>query len=734
MGRMNLQKPGLGARPSEALGVYHRRYDTISLGYVKHHAQHEVSSTRCADAHGDGRLSAVLAGRSKPTIPSSAMRSFSFLAGIVAALVAVGAASPVSSTNHVVHEQRSHVRREWSRIDRLHQNAVLPVRIGLTQTNLHRAEEFMNEVSHPNSPNYGKHWSADKIIETFAPTGETIESVMNWLQEEGIDASRLRLSRARTWISFEATTAEMERLLKTEYHVYDHESGSTTHVACDRYHIPAHVTKHVDIITPTIHFDQKAGTERKKQHKEIPEETQMELRKKALKRRQVDSPLSDLQLGSGIVGRPKDGVGPKQGSFVAEALMDLTQCDTMITPDCLRALYAAPPGSLAASNNTLGIVEYTPQAFLQTDLDTFFTDFKTELVAKPPIVSLLANGVVQQNDTGFEFNGESGLDLEYAMEMIFPQQVTVFQVGDLVQGASFGNFLDAIDGSYCDFDGGDSPDPNIDGQYDAAVLCGVTAPTNVISTSYGYNEGDLSGAYEQRQCNEYMKLGLAGVTFLFSSGDSGVAGNGNQCIDPTTGAYNDGAEGIFNPSFPGGCPWVTSVGATQVLEGASVRSPESACMDVIFSGGGFSNVFAMPDYQATAISDYFANFAPPYGADKFNNSQTVRAFPDVAANGANYVTVVDGNFSLSFGTSASAPVFAALVNMINEKRIEQGKSGVGFMNPVLYANQQVLIDIQTGTNPGCGTQGFSAVPGWDPVTGLGTPNYPAMEELFLGLP
>ncbi len=56
------------------------------------------------------------------------------------------------------------------------------------------------------------------------------------------------------------------------------------------------------------------------------------------------------------------------------------------------------------------------------------------------------------------------------------------------------------------------------------------------------------------------------------------------------------------------------------------------------------------------------------------------------------------------------------------------------MNPVLYANPQVMNDIVNGDNPGCGTRGFAAVEGWDPLTGLGTPNYPEMEALFLSLP
>jgi tripeptidyl-peptidase-1 len=95
---------------------------------------------------------------------------------------------------------------------------------------------------------------------------------------------------------------------------------------------------------------------------------------------------------------------------------------------------------------------------------------------------------------------------------------------------------------------------------------------------------------------EYMKLALRGVSILYSSGDFGVAGNGGQCINPVTGAYNNGSNGIFNPSFPGTCPFVTSVGATMVMNRSTVHTPESASERVIISGGGFSNVFAMPSY------------------------------------------------------------------------------------------------------------------------------------------
>jgi hypothetical protein len=94
-------------------------------------------------------------------------------------------------------------------------------------------------------------------------------------------------------------------------------------------------------------------------------------------------------------------------------------------------------------------------------------------------------------------------------------------------------------------------------------------------------------------------------------------------------------------------------------------------------------------------------------------------YPDVAANGDNIATYNAGNFSSSGGTSASTPIFASIINRINEARLNVNKNPIGFINPALYAHPEILNDITNGTNPGCGTVGFSAVPGWDPVTGLG---------------
>jgi len=71
------------------------------------------------------------------------------------------------------------------------------------------------------------------------------------------------------------------------------------------------------------------------------------------------------------------------------------------------------------------------------------------------------------------------------------------------------------------------------------------------------------------------------------------------------------------------------------------------------------------------------------------------------------------------GTSASAPVFASIITRINEERLAAGKTAVGFINPVLYANPGAFHDITIGSNPNCDSGGFNASIGWDPVTGLG---------------
>lgn len=107
---------------------------------------------------------------------------------------------------------------------------------------------------------------------------------------------------------------------------------------------------------------------------------------------------------------------------------------------------------------------------------------------------------------------------------------------------------------------------------------------------------------------------------------------------------------------------------------------------------------------------------------------------DVAANGANLASFTAGEFFPEFGTSISTPIWAAMIALINNERAAKGKGPVGFINPTLYKNPQIFNDITSGNAPGCGTDGFKATLGWDPTTGLGTPNYPGLLDVLLKLP
>ena len=79
-------------------------------------------------------------------------------------------------------------------------------------------------------------------------------------------------------------------------------------------------------------------------------------------------------------------------------------------------------------------------------------------------------------------------------------------------------------------------------------------------------------------------------------------------------------------------------------------------------------------------------------------------------------------------------MLASILTLINQERLKAGKSVVGFINPTAYAHPEVFNDVTIGFNQGCGTNGWEAVEGWDPVTGLGTPDYEKMLGLWMSLP
>ncbi|CZR59887.1 related to tripeptidyl-peptidase I [Phialocephala subalpina] len=147
-----------------------------------------------------------------------------------------------------------------------------------------------------------------------------------------------------------------------------------------------------------------------------------------------------------------------------------------------------------------------------------------------------------------------------------------------------------------------------------------------ITTSYGENEQSVPEAISRTVCDKFGQLGLRGVSVLFSSGDEGP---GSACMT------NDGKNTTrFLPTFPGACPYITSVGGTR--------------------------------------------WKGLYNEKK-------GGVPDVAAQGYRFV-IVEQNRSVEIsGTSASSPAFAAVVSLLNNARLSEGKKPLGFLNPWLYS-------------------------------------------------
>jgi tripeptidyl-peptidase-1 len=151
--------------------------------------------------------------------------------GILTA-AAVAAISPAN--RHVTHERRDvGSQNSWVKRDRISARDVLPMRIGLAQRNLERGDELLRAVSDPNSANYGKHWTRQQVAEMFEPSKETVDTVKRWLDNTGITADRIQVSRGNGWLTFNASVAEAENLLQTEYYSYDHSIESRSAIGCD---------------------------------------------------------------------------------------------------------------------------------------------------------------------------------------------------------------------------------------------------------------------------------------------------------------------------------------------------------------------------------------------------------------------------------------------------------------------------------------------------------------------
>lgn len=385
-----------------------------------------------------------------------------------------------------------------------------------------------------------------------------------------------------------------------------------------------------------------------------------------------------------------------------EDLPAVQETYSYIYPSELQSMYSVPSDAVGGglTNNSQAITGFLDEMYCESDLQSFYKKFSTTLEG---FTLKETYGTTTDDNPGC--GDEANLDVQY-MTSMSPHVPTEFW--------SFA---------------GNSPDiPKINEPFLDFMLYlnSRTNPPWVVSTSYGEDEGSTSHEYAVRVQAEFMKAGLRGISLFFASGDSGVAS-----------MFARGKCDHFSPQWPAASPWVTSVGAT-----AGVDTETAAD----FSSGGFSFRWAMPQYQRSAVLEFLhtekstvqgyvnQKLLPP-GMYAVNGTQAGRGFPDVAAAGSDFLIVLDGNVYTVDGTSAATPVFAGIISLVNEKRALKGKNPLGFLNPLIYNyGTEIFNDITSGTNPGCDTTGFSAVSGWDPVTGFGSPNYQKIVDIALKLP
>ncbi|KAF8334118.1 tripeptidyl peptidase A [Cantharellus anzutake] len=361
----------------------------------------------------------------------------------------------------------------------------------------------------------------------------------------------------------------------------------------------------------------------------------------------------------------------------------------------LKQLYHTDAYKAKGTRSSIGIAGYLEQYANLADLKQFYSLFYPPAVNSTPHVELINGAINSQNIS--EAGVEANLDVQFTGGISYPlKQIFYSTYG---RGENTNKSV-----SYQD--NGNEP-------YHIFLPYLLGKKTEdlplVLTSSYGEDEDTVPIDYARRVCKLYAALGSRGVSALHSSGDGGVdgvghAGGSGACSTPNR----------FVPVFPAGCPHVTTVGATYQI-------PETAWTS---SGGGFSNYFPSPQYQHRAVSSYLETLGSVYEG-LFNKSG--RAYPDCASQGYRCSIVYQGEVKHASGTSVSSPTFAAIIALLNDALLSKGRGPLGFLNPWIYSLEPgVLNDITTGSNPGCGTTGFNATKGWDPVTGFGTPDLPRL--------
>ncbi|KAH9056375.1 subtilisin-like protein [Lactarius vividus] len=356
----------------------------------------------------------------------------------------------------------------------------------------------------------------------------------------------------------------------------------------------------------------------------------------------------------------------------------LSSRDQDVTPSSLRLFYKTSSYvPLAVDRNMLGIMGFLGDYPSPDDLRQFMSEYRSDATDATYSVVQIKNGGYNPSSPANEAN----LNIQYTSAIAYPITHIFYSTGSsgtLGHGDPLMNWLEYV--------------------------LDLSNVPQTVSTPYSLPEYKVPLDYATHVCNLFAQLGARGASVLYSSGNDGV-GRGNCLVPDSSGNLRV----QFVPTFPSTCPWVTSVGGT------TGYNPEVAAS---LSGGGFSVYFPRPSYQDNAVPTFLSNLGGQYNG-LYNPGG--RGIPDIALQAKSFPIIVKNRRLKMSGTSCSTPTAAGIISLLNDYRISRGKAPLGFLNVLLYGRcLSGLNDITSGSNPGCNTGGFSAVPGWDPVSGLGS--------------
>ncbi|KAJ7784141.1 subtilisin-like protein [Mycena metata] len=548
----------------------------------------------------------------------------------------------------------------WTKFGAAPPDHMIKLRIALPQSNFRALEEHLYEISNPYHERYGAHLTKEEVEALVAPHPESVDSVTNWLSSHGIGEGDISRSPAGDWLIIEAPVSLIETMLDTKYHVWKHATTGEYLVRTTSYSLPKYLLDHVDLIQPTTMF----GTFRKLEstiHSISSTEGQIQ---------SLDlAPIVDSATGITVDG----------------------SCNSTITVNCLKQIYNAVNYTPSADvGNSIAVTGYLDQFANFADLQAFYADQVPAAAAANATFNVVSIAAGNNSQDPTQAGVEANLDVQFAFGLTFPVESTFYTTGGLPP------FIPDVRRTT------NSNEPYTEW---LDFILGHPNPPLAISTSYGDDEQTVPLSYAQRACTGFAQLGARGVSLTVSSGDGGV---GDSDPDPATQQCitNDGTN---RARFPASCPYITAVGGTKFF-------PEQAAS---FSGGGFSDWFARPAYQDSAVNAFLGALPNGTYAGLFNASG--RATPDVATQSEFFRVFAGGVARQVQGTSAAAPTFIGIVGLLNDARLKKGLPSLGFLNPLLYSQAASgFNDITVGSNPGCGTPGFNATKGWDAVTGLGT--------------